>query len=166
MIHGHESAISAKPVCLGTTTGHAYCCFQTCVLTFTFLPIQNAILTFIFQFMFLPNPVQTSSPASVSPISSSLFFLSLNTQIFYSHYFFHLLICYLASILHLCYKYTLSLSLLDDKIPWKKGISLIYNNILANIYKNIYNMLVLYTVQYQQVSTNQLLINNIVVKAD
>jgi len=63
-------------------------------------------------------------------------------------------ICYLASILHLCYKYTLSLSLLDDKIPWKKGISMIYNNILANIYKNIYNMLVLYTVQYQQVSTN------------
>lgn len=79
MIHGHERAISTKPVCLGTTTGHAYYCFQTCVLTFTFLPIQNAILTFIFQFMFLSNPIQTSSPASVSPISSSLFFLSLNT---------------------------------------------------------------------------------------
>ena len=28
----------------GTTTGRAYYCFQTCVLTFTFLPMQNAIL--------------------------------------------------------------------------------------------------------------------------
>lgn len=160
-----QSAILSKPVGLGTTIELAYCCLQTCVLTFTFLPIQNAILTFIFQFMLFSYPVQNSSPASVSPTSSSRLFLLLNTQIFYLRYFFHLLICYLASTLHLHHKYTLSLSLLNDKISWKKGISLIYN-ILVNIHKNIQNMVVLHTVQYQQVSTNQLLINNTVVKAD
>ena len=42
---------------------------------------------FIFQFTFLSNPVQTSSPASVSPVSSSLFSMSLNTYSIYTIFF-------------------------------------------------------------------------------